>query len=104
MRHIFLKKSYTTCGGEAIPKLFYKKLKLSISLDQHFEMLSSLFLFCVQVEVYKNIFKSRCRSLAFTLYKAFFCFFYKARPGASLASLFSALFSKENICHVMFFN
>ena len=34
MRNIFLKKSYTRCGGETIPKLFSKKPKVSISLDQ----------------------------------------------------------------------
>ena len=32
MRNIFLKNSYTKCGGETIPRLF--KSKLSISLDQ----------------------------------------------------------------------
>ena len=36
MRNIFLKEK---CGGEASPRLFYKKSKLSISLDQHSEML-----------------------------------------------------------------
>ena len=34
MRNIFIEKSYTECGGEAIPRPFFKKLKLSISLDQ----------------------------------------------------------------------
>ena len=34
MRNIFIEKSYTKCGGEAIPRPFFKKLKLSISLDQ----------------------------------------------------------------------
>ena len=34
MRNIFLEKSYTKCGGETIPRLFSKKLKTSISLDQ----------------------------------------------------------------------
>ena len=31
---IFVEKSYTNCGGETIPRLFSKKSKLSISLDQ----------------------------------------------------------------------
>ena len=31
--------SYTRCGGEAGPAPFYKKSKLSISLDQQSEML-----------------------------------------------------------------
>ena len=34
MRHVFVEKSYTKCGGETIPKPFSKKSKLSISLDQ----------------------------------------------------------------------
>ena len=34
MRNIFLEKSYTKCGGETIPRVFSKKSKLSISLDQ----------------------------------------------------------------------
>ena len=51
MRNIFLRKSYTKCGGEASPRPF--KSKLSISLDQQSEMLQSLFLLYVQVEVYQ---------------------------------------------------
>ena len=31
MRNIFLEKLYTKCGGEAIPRPFSKKSKLSIS-------------------------------------------------------------------------
>ena len=34
MRNIFLEKSYTKCGGEAGPRSFSGKLKLSIYLDQ----------------------------------------------------------------------
>ena len=34
MRKIFLEKSYPKCGGETSPKLFSKKSKLNISLDQ----------------------------------------------------------------------
>ena len=39
MRTIFLEKSYTKCGGEASPRSFYEKLKLSISLERLPEML-----------------------------------------------------------------
>ena len=38
-RNIFLEKSYTKCGGGASPRPFYKKSKLSISLDRQSEML-----------------------------------------------------------------
>ena len=34
MRNVFLEKSYTKCVGEPSPRLFYKKSKLSIYLDQ----------------------------------------------------------------------
>ena len=39
MRNIFLEKSYTKWGGEASRKHFYKKMKLSISLDHFSGML-----------------------------------------------------------------
>ena len=34
MRKNFLEKSYTKCGGETIPRPFFKKSKLTISLGQ----------------------------------------------------------------------
>ena len=39
IKNIFLEKSYGKCSGEAIPKPFYKKWKLSISPVQQSEML-----------------------------------------------------------------
>ena len=59
IRNIFLEKSYTKCGGEASPRLFYKILKLRIDLEKHSELLQNLFLLHVQVEVYQNILKLR---------------------------------------------
>ena len=44
MRYIFLEKSYTKCCGETITRPFSKKSKLSVSLDQQFKILQSLFL------------------------------------------------------------
>ena len=38
MTNICLEKSYTKCGGEISPTPFYKESKLSISLNQQFEM------------------------------------------------------------------
>ena len=35
LRSIFLEEGYTKCGGETIPRPFFKKSKLSISLDQY---------------------------------------------------------------------
>ena len=37
--NIFLEKSYTKWCGQVIPRHFYKRSKLSISLDEHFELL-----------------------------------------------------------------
>ena len=39
IKNIFLEKSYTKYGGETSPRPFYKKLKLSLSLDQQSEYL-----------------------------------------------------------------
>ena len=39
MRNIFLEKSYAKCVGKASPRLFYKKSKFNISLDQQLQML-----------------------------------------------------------------
>ena len=39
MRNIFHGKSYSQSGGEARTRTFYKKPKLSITLDQKSEML-----------------------------------------------------------------
>ena len=33
-RNVFLEKSFTSCGGETIPRLFSEKSKLCISQDQ----------------------------------------------------------------------
>ena len=58
VRNIFLEKQCTKCGGETSPHLFLKNQKLSISPDQHPEVVSySLFLSYVQVEDYQNMLK-----------------------------------------------
>ena len=49
MRHIFLEKSYTKCDGETIPRLFSKKSKLGISLDQYSKVLYSSFVLYVKL-------------------------------------------------------
>ena len=69
VRNIFVEKQHTKYGGEASTNTFYKKLKLSISLDQQSEVLKSLLLWYVQVKVYQNILKLMCCTLAFTLFK-----------------------------------
>ena len=64
--------SYTQCGGKTSPRPFSEKSKLSISLNQHSEISYSLFFLHVQVKVYRNILKLKCRSLAFNSCKASF--------------------------------
>ena len=62
MRNIFLEKSYTKCGGEANPRLLHKKIKIKHISGS---TVGNVF-FDVQVEVYQNILKLRCRPFAFT--------------------------------------
>ena len=53
-RNIFVKKSYTKCAEETIPRPLFKKSRLSISLDQWCKVLNSLFLlyanfYCIEI-------------------------------------------------------
>ena len=43
MRRTFLEQSCKNCSGETSTRPFYEKPKLSISLDQQFKVLYSLF-------------------------------------------------------------
>ena len=55
MRNVFLEKSYKKCIGETSPRPFYKKSKLSISLDQLSKSLCRLFLLYAKlrtIEIY----------------------------------------------------
>ena len=49
MKNIILEKSYTKFRGEASQNQAFKKSKLSISLDQHINLL-----LYVQLQVYQN--------------------------------------------------
>ena len=57
IRNIFLEKSYAKYDGKARPRR-YKISKFSISLDQHSEMLCTLF--SLYSGVYQNVLKLRC--------------------------------------------
>ena len=54
MRSIFFEKWYTESGGKTSPRSFSEKSKLSISLDEQYEMLHSLFLLYVQIDGYQK--------------------------------------------------
>ena len=55
MRNVFLEKTCRKCGRETSPRPFSKKSKMSISLNQQFENLYSLFLLYDQAEAYQSI-------------------------------------------------
>ena len=55
-RNSFLERSYTKCDGEASPRPFHEKSKLSISLDQQSAMSDNLLLH-VQKKFYQNFIK-----------------------------------------------
>ena len=74
---------------------------LSISLDQQAEVLYSLFLLYVSVEVDQNVLKLRCWTLAFDSFKAFLK--TKKISGAGLAASFSVSLLKKNISHVILY-
>ena len=63
IRNIFLKKSYTKCGGEAIPRPFSKKNKIE-------HILWFVFIVC-QAEGYQNILKLSWGPPAFISYESF---------------------------------
>ena len=101
LRNIFLEKWYTKCGGKTIPAPFFKKSKLSISLDQYSKVLYILFLLFAKFEDYRNWLKLNCRPPIFTSNKAFLK--NKERSGTSFPASFSAWFLKKNISLVIFF-
>ena len=64
IRNIFLRKTSTKHGGEAVPRLLSKKSKLNISLDHSLsKVLYSLFFFLYQVEGYLKTLKVNHRPL-----------------------------------------
>ena len=54
LRHIFLEKSYTKCGGETITRPFSKKSKLSLSLDQYSKVLYILLLLFAKLRSFES--------------------------------------------------
>ena len=100
LRNIFLEKWYTKCGGKTIPAPFFKKSKLSISLDQYSKVLYILFLLFAKFEDYRNWLKLNCRPPIFTSNKAFLK--NKERSGTSLPASFSAWVLKKIISLVTF--
>ena len=94
-RNITHEKWYKKCGGEASPRLFHKKWKLRISLDQHSKMLYRLLLLCVQVEVYQNILKLRYLLPALTLHTYSFSKKQKEAWNESFCLTFGIIFEEK---------
>ena len=105
MRSIFLEKSYTKCGEEASPRPFFflkKKIKIKhISKSTVWNVIQFAIFLCPSGGL-PNLFKKKCLSFAFNLYKASFEK-QKKRPGSSLFASFSLWFLKKNIFHVVFY-
>ena len=99
----FLKKKSsgkTKWWGKISSRLFSKKWKLSMSLDQQSETLYSfLFLWYVQIKEYQNRLKLWCWAFAFTSNKVFKK--SKNSTGASLPDSFSTWVLKKNISHII---
>ena len=54
LRKIFIENSFTKYGGRTIPRPFFKKLKLTISLDQYSKVLYILFLLFAKLKTIKS--------------------------------------------------
>ena len=67
MGNVVLEKSYTKCDGETISRLFSKKSKLNISLDQFIQLGFPVY----QFEVDRNRLKLSYGPLVFTLQSFF---------------------------------
>ena len=101
MRNIFFETLYTKWGGEASPRPFYKKSKLSTSLDQQPENdIQFGFVICTKC-MYQNLLKLKYWPLAFSLHKVFLK--NKNSSGYTCPALFSEWFLKKNISPVIFY-
>ena len=72
-RIICLEKSSIKCGGETIPRIFSKKQKIGIPLDQQSKLFLQIIFIACQGLGYRNILKLSVsgRPLAFVWYKVF---------------------------------
>ena len=98
-KNIFLVKPFTKCGGETTPRLFSKKSKLNLSLNQLPKVLYSLFLLYAKlrtIEIYWNY----AADYLLLPYKAFLK--NKMRFGTSLSASFSTWFLKKNVSPFIF--
>ena len=79
IRNIFIEKLYTKYGGEASPRPFHKNQNWTYLWTNSLKCYKVCFYCMFKSKVYQNIFKLKCRTLVFILYKAFFFFFKKKK-------------------------
>ena len=72
IRNIFIEKLYTKYGGEASPRPFHKNQNWTYLWTNSLKCYKVCFYCMFKSKVYQNIFKLKCRTLVFILYKAFF--------------------------------
>ena len=91
-RNIFIEKLYTKYGGEASPRSFHKNQNWTYLWTNSLKCYKVCFYCMFKSKIYQNIFKRKCQTLAFILYKASFFLKKKKRFGTRLpASLFAWL-------------
>ena len=93
---LFQKVMQKIYGGETIPRLFSKKSKVSIFLDEQYQHLYSFFL----AETTRKILKLRCWTLHFTSYN-----YFTRKKDLEIVSLphFLHKIWKKKIFHVIFY-
>ena len=73
-RNIFIEKLYTKYGGEASPRPFHKNQNWTYLWTNSLKCYKVCFYCMFKSKIYQNIFKRKCQTLAFILYKASFFF------------------------------
>ena len=71
-RNIFIEKLYTKYGGEASPRPFHKNQNWTYLWTNSLKCYKVCFYCMFKSKIYQNIFKRKCQTLAFILYKASF--------------------------------
>ena len=74
IRNIFIEKLYTKYGGEASPRPFHKNQNWTYLWTNSLKCYKVCFYCMFKSKIYQNIFKRKCQTLAFILYKASFFF------------------------------
>ena len=100
LRYNFIEKSYTKCGGETIPTPFYKKSKLSISLDQYSKDLYILFLLLPSRGL-SNVIETKLLTNCFYLLPHKALLKTKKRYGTRMYLIFCIICEKGFCCYVL---